>query len=276
MKKTILISLFIASVIPAFASLDFNLKYGQKNDQVNELQEFLYDKGFLTVSPTSFFGVLTLKAVKEYQLSQGLPNTGFVGQMTRSAINKELAVDVASSTEAEIAETGTSTPIIIPDVGSIVPQVVYVYQPANTGSVPVETVSTPAPKPVRLLLVSSGDLETFTIASEKSLDWSTLQFVKDGEILPVSVVSTEKQVFEARQCMGGNRQVCDIEYYTVKISPNLLSFRDNKNANNLYQVTVRVKDTEGNQVEVTDSSNMYVYRNEETGKVSSIRASMMK
>lgn len=92
------------------ASIDQNLKYGQTNTEVRELQDFLVDKGLLTQS-TGFFGLLTLKAVQKYQTSVNLPSTGYVGAMTRSSINGELSDAIASSTEAAIAEEGTSTPI---------------------------------------------------------------------------------------------------------------------------------------------------------------------
>lgn len=109
MKTFIIILSIVSTLSLTSASLDSNLKYGQKSSQVSELQEFLVDKGFLTTSPSGFFGLMTLKAVKNYQLSIGLPNTGFVGLMTRTAINNELSIDISSSTEAEVQETGTTT-----------------------------------------------------------------------------------------------------------------------------------------------------------------------
>jgi Putative peptidoglycan binding domain len=103
------------------ASIDFNLKYGQKTPEVRELQDFLIDKGVLQDgNNTGYFGTKTLKAVKQYQLDNKIPSTGYVGSMTRKSINTELEEITASSTEAEIKETGTSTPIVI-----IQPQIIY-------------------------------------------------------------------------------------------------------------------------------------------------------
>ena len=101
----------ISLSIPAFASIDQNLKYKQRNSEVQELQEFLIDRGFLNGSSSGFFGLLTLRAVKAYQKSVNLPPTGFVGLMSRNKINAEIAQDTASSTQAEINETGTITPV---------------------------------------------------------------------------------------------------------------------------------------------------------------------
>lgn len=113
MNKVLRLVLLGVLVFPtlASASVDMNLKYGMKNTEVSELQDYLSDKGFLKVSPTGFFGLLTLKAVQEYQLSVNVPSTGYVGILTRGKINDELTLALASSTEAEIAETGTSTPV---------------------------------------------------------------------------------------------------------------------------------------------------------------------
>ena len=101
-----------------FASIDKNLKYGQRDKEVIELQEFLIDKGFLKTTPTNFFGILTLKAVKVYQKTTDISPTGYVGILTRQKINSEISSELASSTEAEIQETGTTTQIINPTTKS--------------------------------------------------------------------------------------------------------------------------------------------------------------
>jgi len=56
--------------------------------QVTELQNFLIAQKLLTGEATGNFYGLTQKAVKAFQTSEGLPSTGFVGPMTRSAISK--------------------------------------------------------------------------------------------------------------------------------------------------------------------------------------------
>ncbi len=83
-----------------------NLKYGQRDNEVYELQDFLIDRGFLTGNSTGFFGLLTLKAVKAYQKSAGIDPTGYVGVLTRQKINTEIASEVEKSLEAEQKEVG--------------------------------------------------------------------------------------------------------------------------------------------------------------------------
>ncbi len=102
-----LLSMGLVSV--SLASIDKNLKYGQRDKEVTELQEFLIDKGLLKSTPSTYFGLLTLKAVKAYQMSIGVSSTGFVGVLTREKINKEIESEVASSDEAEKAETPVTT-----------------------------------------------------------------------------------------------------------------------------------------------------------------------
>ncbi len=75
--------------------MDSNMLYGMKtNYRVKCLQLFLNYKGYLNLSrdsfgvvPTGNFFGQTLAAVKRFQADHGLPATGYVGPMTRNAIN---------------------------------------------------------------------------------------------------------------------------------------------------------------------------------------------
>lgn len=113
MKKIILVSLLSLFFIPLFAnaSLDTNLYYGlQNNSDVRQLQEFLIDKGYLSGNSTGNFFSLTLNAVKQYQKSQKISQTGYVGILTRGAINNELATNLSASNQEATNETGTTPP----------------------------------------------------------------------------------------------------------------------------------------------------------------------
>lgn len=112
--KKIIVALFSLLFIPllANASIDSDLYYGLKNnDAVLELQEFLISKGFLEHEPTGSFLSLTLNAVKAYQTSIGIQSTGYVGTLTRQAINNDLKANLSASNNELIAETGTITPV---------------------------------------------------------------------------------------------------------------------------------------------------------------------
>ena len=108
MKKFLIISLLfllflLFTPFVVNASLNTNLYYGlQQNSDVTQLQNFLHDKGFLTANATGNFYSLTINAVKKYQASRNINQTGYVGILTRIAINRELATDTAAALQAQI------------------------------------------------------------------------------------------------------------------------------------------------------------------------------
>ncbi|MCX6751592.1 MAG: peptidoglycan-binding protein [Candidatus Nomurabacteria bacterium] len=67
-----------------------NLRYrdrdANKNGEVSTLQDFLQSKGYLNSEPTGYFGLLTFKAVKDFQKDNGISPTGYVGPATKAKI----------------------------------------------------------------------------------------------------------------------------------------------------------------------------------------------
>jgi hypothetical protein len=70
-------------------TLNSNLHRGNETSSVKALQDFLISKGLLSVKSSGFFGDLTVAAVKGYQRSLSLPETGMVYDFTREAIKQE-------------------------------------------------------------------------------------------------------------------------------------------------------------------------------------------
>lgn len=102
-----------ASGTPILECIDFqnNITKGKENGDVLKLQNFLIRRGILMVAPNGYFGPSTLLAVKEYQKSVGLANSGVVFPLTRQAIKNETCTNksqpfVVSSTSS--ASTVTS------------------------------------------------------------------------------------------------------------------------------------------------------------------------
>lgn len=111
MKKYIISGLFVFSVlipsvsfaqvppgdvdpnpnITSCVSLSNNLKYKYRdintNGEVSTLQDFLQSQGYLNSEPTGYFGLLTLKASKDFQNANGIQPTGYVGPITRAKIS---------------------------------------------------------------------------------------------------------------------------------------------------------------------------------------------
>lgn len=66
-----------------------NLYRGVRNTDVTQLQTILIADGYLhIVTPTGWFGPMTFAAVKEYQEANSIPETGYVGTLTRAALNQ--------------------------------------------------------------------------------------------------------------------------------------------------------------------------------------------
>lgn len=66
-----------------------NIHRGSESVFVTSLQSFFIEKGLMEGESTGFYGDKTVQAVKEYQISKGLPPTGMVYDFTRSAIKED-------------------------------------------------------------------------------------------------------------------------------------------------------------------------------------------
>lgn len=74
---------------PATFTFLNNLGLGARGNDVTELQKILSTEGFLKVSPTGYFGILTKEAVAAYQKTHGIiPASGYIGPLTRAELNK--------------------------------------------------------------------------------------------------------------------------------------------------------------------------------------------
>jgi peptidoglycan hydrolase-like protein with peptidoglycan-binding domain len=88
-----------------------NLELRATGTDVLILQDFLRTKGFLSKTPTGVFDLMTKNAVISFQVSQNItPADGFVGSVTRSAINtisKAKTVKATSSIVSACVQTVT-------------------------------------------------------------------------------------------------------------------------------------------------------------------------
>ena len=159
MKKYILVLLFIGIfIIPGFTfaqvgdidpnpqassciSIINNLSYRDrdvnKNGEVSTLQDFLQSQGYLNSEPTGYLGLLTVKAVKNFQKSSGISSSGYVGSITRAKI-KTLTCD------------------------GIIPGVKDIIKPINVTSVE------------KLTVLSPNGGETFTNGSTQKITWQDI------------------------------------------------------------------------------------------------------
>lgn len=137
-----------------------NVSRFQESSTVLSLQQFLYEKGYLKVTPNGYFGLGTLAAVKQYQKSLGVEQVGSVGPFTRAAIKRETCVGQTSttSTPKQAPSSVTSTPVTsIAQVTPVTPaalrnatrradlekllQALYTYYVESRGVFPTNTKS---------------------------------------------------------------------------------------------------------------------------------------
>lgn len=142
-KTYIIIALLASLIIPAFASalIDQNLYYGlTRNNSVKELQQYLIGKGFLAGSATGNFFSLTLNAVKKYQASKNINATGYVGPLTRQAINADLT---SGSNIKSTTPTPTPTSTLTPTPTSTPGPLTGLLNLSQSASYPSQSVTAP-------------------------------------------------------------------------------------------------------------------------------------
>jgi hypothetical protein len=64
-----------------------DLWFGQTSSEVTELQKVLISQDYLSSSATGYFGSMTQDAIRKYQAAKGISTTGYVGPLTRAALN---------------------------------------------------------------------------------------------------------------------------------------------------------------------------------------------
>ncbi len=116
MKNNIICVILLSVLVPSFAfagtssciTLAKNLSKGVENSEVLKLQQFLQNKGYLTNTPTGYFGAGTLKAVKKFQLANEIPQVGLVGPSTRAKI-KEISCGNSNVNTYSTTNYGTTS-----------------------------------------------------------------------------------------------------------------------------------------------------------------------
>lgn len=83
------------------------------------LQRFLSASGHLSATPNGYFGPATLAGVRVFQSGQGISATGFVGPLTRTAIQRVSCSNTTTAVTSTVPTT-SNTGTIIPDVSSTI------------------------------------------------------------------------------------------------------------------------------------------------------------
>jgi len=84
--------------MPAFAApSDDSIRFGMRGDSVQMLQKLLSEKGFYAGEIDGVFGSLTLKGIKEFQSSSGLPVDGIANKETLLSLERANSVEFSPS-----------------------------------------------------------------------------------------------------------------------------------------------------------------------------------
>jgi hypothetical protein len=150
--------------------LNSNIRQGMRDSgassYVYALQSFLKTNNQMTVNPTGYFGVLTLKGVKNFQKVNNITPTGFVGPLTRAKI-KEISCVIKITDPA---------PVPIPENPPVTPNVPVVETPA-----PVPTVTPTAPV-VEDVILTSPNNSSLRVKTDGTISINSTSVVVKGSV----------------------------------------------------------------------------------------------
>ncbi|MGA2842233.1 MAG: peptidoglycan-binding domain-containing protein [Steroidobacteraceae bacterium] len=94
------------------------LAQGSIGSEVTALQQILNQEGYLSVSPTGYFGPLTEAAVTAFQTANGLEAVGEVGPLTRALLNSlaqpgNVQTSVATTTPSAAENTSACSGTLV-------------------------------------------------------------------------------------------------------------------------------------------------------------------
>jgi peptidoglycan hydrolase-like protein with peptidoglycan-binding domain len=115
MKKCLIVSVLLSTPLFVFGQTNtFNsdLTLGSSGNDVSTLQTFLISSGFdipaisSGISKKGYFGAQTKSAVIKYQVSVGLPSTGYVGPLTRARLGRGSQTIVSAPVAVPVVPVG--------------------------------------------------------------------------------------------------------------------------------------------------------------------------
>jgi peptidoglycan hydrolase-like protein with peptidoglycan-binding domain len=313
MKKTLLAigvaSLAFAAIASA-ATFSANLTVGSTGTDVVNLQNALVAGGFSIPSISSgaatpgYFGSQTKSAVMAYQTARGIPNTGFVGPLTRAALNAGPA-SVGSACPSGF--TCTANNVVTPvcpvgftctaNNGTTLPGATAgIMTPGVAGTLSLSLWSTPSG--VNVYKGQAYDIAAYKLqaaasdmaVSNLSLDFSDRMWlyansitVKDETGAVVGTVSNLNASNFTELTVGSDYRIsvpvnglvvkaAQSKYLTVNIGFNAVSDRCSSTACTLSVLQAQVRSVDGTGVTDTEttpaaSTRPFIYNGSTTGQV---------
>ena len=158
MKKILITIVATLTILPmlAFAqtgsaassciSITHNIQYGSRDaftgGDVSTLQNFLQKQGYLTSSPTGYFGTMTVAAVNKFQRANGISAVGSVGPLTRVKINSTSCLNTTVLPILPTPITYPTTPACLNGAGPLLPGQKYCSTPITPTPTPTQNLNT--------------------------------------------------------------------------------------------------------------------------------------
>jgi hypothetical protein len=106
-------AMFVASSASAFV-FNTNLGFGMRNSDVRELQLRLNQEVGTSLPGTTYFGPATRTAARSYQTMKSInPVSGFVGPLTRAALNSSTGTGTGTGTGTSTGTTTQTGPVTV-------------------------------------------------------------------------------------------------------------------------------------------------------------------
>lgn len=110
---SVLALMFVLPIVGQAQVTDFQVSLGVgviNQVEVLKLQQFLFDQGYLKVTPTGNYLSLTKAAVQAFQASQNIEQTGYFGPKSRMAANSIVSAknNVAKVPPAQVSDVSVS------------------------------------------------------------------------------------------------------------------------------------------------------------------------
>lgn len=213
MKKVFIVLGIICLPFISQAYFDTSLKYGSKGEAVIELQEFLQDQDIFQGTIDGKFGLKTLKAVKAFQLSQGLKADGYFGKASREKANLILENILKDSKEAEQEE--------IINVGTPTPIEPVITQPTPTTPVFQEVIIPPDPIYVQAPVENLQDLTITDITANEASEYNgetAKRIIENCRVFKAEVKDNDgNKVNDAVVKMTVSTRPNSIDYFARKV-----------------------------------------------------------
>jgi peptidoglycan hydrolase-like protein with peptidoglycan-binding domain len=142
---------------------------------VTALQKVLVSAGFLSATPSGYFGTMTKAAVKAYQKAHGLDQVGNVGPKTRASLNSCGSSAMGSDKESLIAALKAQLKILLDKIAALMAAAGSTSGSSTSTSTPSSMTGTTTPSMTGTSTPATTSTSTPVTTSTSTASTSTQQ-----------------------------------------------------------------------------------------------------